>query len=236
MCHGVTVCSELGGDPKKWSKRCPLPVPGYFNDAVESFTVAIQKISEGNQAESLRALAMTNSELVRRFYIDHGQQSSYFRVPNRLEIDNLQKLKVKSNKTKRMNPKVEKEVFERDSYRCRYCELRIISKDVFSHYSQIVGPENFSVERANEKRNGLTLGLRGVADHVDAYASGGETLLENLVTSCYSCNFGKSGYTLEQIGIEDPRKRKPNNDGWMGLTEYLKILKEKSKTNKQLRL
>ena len=53
MCHGLTVCSELGVDPKKWSKRCPLPVPDYFNDAVDRFTVAIQMISEGNQAESL---------------------------------------------------------------------------------------------------------------------------------------------------------------------------------------
>jgi 5-methylcytosine-specific restriction endonuclease McrA len=124
-----------------------------------------------------------------------------------------------------MIPKMEKEVFERDSYRCRYCDIRIVSKDVFREYSHLVGAEIFSIERANEKRNGLTLGLRGVADHVEAYASGGETQIENLVTSCYSCNFGKSGYTLKQIGIEDPRLRQPKNDCWMGLTEYLKDMK-----------
>jgi 5-methylcytosine-specific restriction endonuclease McrA len=225
MCRGIVICSELGSDPSKWSKYCPLPVPGYFNDSVEKFSSAIKEILIGNKRESLQVLTSANSIEVGRFFIEHGQQSSYFRVANRLEIDKANKARTKTNKTKRIIPKLEIEVFERDSYRCRYCDLRIISKDVFREYSRIVGLENFSVERANDKRNGLTLGLRGVADHVEAYASGGETLIENLVTSCYSCNFGKSGYTLEQIGIEDPRLRQPKNDGWKGLSEYLKDLK-----------
>ena len=89
-----------------------------------------------------------------------------------------------------------------------------------------MGSENFSVERENLKRNGLTLGLRGVADHVDPYASGGETEADNLVTSCYSCNFGKAGYTLKQMGLNDPRARKPVNDDWTGLTEFLPALRE----------
>ena len=75
------------------------------------------------------------------------------------------------------------------------------------------------------RRNGLTLGLRGVADHVEPYASGGLTEIENLVTSCYSCNFGKAGYTVEQLGIEDPRSRPPVTDGWLGLTEYSPALR-----------
>jgi 5-methylcytosine-specific restriction endonuclease McrA len=232
MCRGIAICSELGDDPSKWSKYCPLPVPTYFNDALEKFSIAVKEVIGGNKPESLKALKLAKADAVGRFFIEHGQQSSYFRVPNRLSIDKANKLRIKTNKTQRMNARVEREVFERDSYRCRYCDLRIVSKEVFREYSQIVGPENFSVERGNEKRNGLTLGLRGVADHVEAYASGGETLIENLVTSCYSCNFGKSGYTLAEIGIEDPRCREPKNDGWKGLTEYLKDLKGLSKINK----
>jgi hypothetical protein len=81
------------------------------------------------------------------------------------------------------------------------------------------------LRRENSKRDGLTLGLRGVADYVEPDASGGETSLENLVTSCYSCNFGKAGYTLEQLGIENPRLRPPVKDDWRGLTEFLPSLK-----------
>jgi len=36
------------------------------------------------------------------------------------------------------------------------------------------------------------------------HSLGGRTELDNLVTSCYSCNFGKAEYTLKQLGIDDP--------------------------------
>ena len=229
MCKGTQTCTALGTDSTKWSREAPLPVPNFFEKAVEGFTIAVAFLIDGNKEDSLVALKETNHKAVGEFFIEHGQQSAYFRVQNRLEIDKKNRIAKDLNNSPRLIPKVEKEVFERDSYRCRYCGLRIISKEVFTEYSRIVGSDNFSVERENSKRNGLTLGLRGVADHVEPYASGGETSIDNLVTSCYSCNFGKAGYTLEQIGIFDPRLKRPVNDGWSGLTEFLPALREMKK-------
>lgn len=229
MCKGTQTCTALGTDSTKWSREAPLPVPNFFEKAVEGFTIAVAFLIDGNKEDSLDALKETNHKAVGEFFIEHGQQSAYFRVQNRLEIDKKNRIAKDLNNSPRLIPKVEKEVFERDSYRCRYCGLRIISKEVFTEYSRIVGSDNFSVERENSKRNGLTLGLRGVADHVEPYASGGETSIDNLVTSCYSCNFGKAGYTLEQIGIFDPRLKRPVNDGWSGLTEFLPALREMKK-------
>ena len=225
MCKGTQTCIALGTDSTKWSRETPLPVPDFFEKAVEGFTIAVTSLIDGNKEDSLVALKETNHEAVGEFFIEHGQQSAYFRVQNRLEIDKANRVAKDLNNSPRLIPKVEKEVFERDSYRCRYCGLRIIAKEVFAEYSRIVGSDNFSVDRENSKRNGLTLGLRGVADHVQPYASGGETNIDNLVTSCYSCNFGKAGYTLEQIGIFDPRLKQPANDGWLGLTEFLPALR-----------
>ena len=176
---------------------------------------------QGRIDESLAYLARCDSDSVGEFFKEHGQQSAYFRVANRKEIDRANLLMKAINKTPRLMPRIEKEVFIRDSYHCRYCGIRIVAKEVFTQFSRIIGTEVFSVERENDKRNGLTLGLRGVADHVEPYASGGRTENENLVTSCYSCNFGKAGYTIGQLGIEDPRLRPPIDDGWLGLTEYL---------------
>ena len=224
MCRGKVICDILGTDPTKWSKTCPLPVPDYFEKALDTFANAVFALVHGKLEESLDNLKRCNSDLVGEFFIEHGQQSAYFRVTQRKEIDKVNLLAKAKNKTPRLIPSVENEVFIRDSYQCRYCGLRIVSKDVFAEYSRIVGTKKFSVERENDKRNGLTLGLRGVADHVEPYASGGETEINNLVTSCYSCNFGKAGYTLEQLGIEDPRLRKPVVDGWRGLTEHLPAL------------
>ena len=225
MCKGTQTCTALGTDSTKWSREAPLPVPDFFEKEVEGFTIAVTSLIDGNKEESLVALKETNHKAVGEFFIEHGQQSAYFRVQNRLEIDKANRIAKDLNNSPRLIPKVEKEVFERDSYRCRYCGLRIIAKEVFAEYSRIVGSDNFSVDRENSKRNGLTLGLRGVADHVEPYASGGETNIDNLVTSCYSCNFGKAGYTLEQIGIFDPRLKQPVNDGWLGLTEFLPTLR-----------
>jgi len=231
MCRGKTSCDVLGIDSSKWSKTSCLQVPEFFEEALETFSLAIRELVSGDQKKSLELLSQCKSELVGNFFIEHGQQSAYFRVRDKKQIDVLNKAAKTFNPSPRLLPKVEKLVFLRDSYRCRYCGLRIISKEVFAEYSRIVGREFFSVERENSKRNGLTLGLRGVADHVEPFASGGLTEIENLVTSCYSCNFGKAGYSLEQLGIEDPRLRPPVNDDWHGLTEYLPKLKKLSISN-----
>jgi 5-methylcytosine-specific restriction endonuclease McrA len=206
-----------------------LPVPAYYEESVDSFKKSVQELIDGNLARSLTTLSESNAERVKEFFIEHGQQSAYFRVRNRKEIDRANKGRKKENSSPRLIPRIEQEVFVRDNFHCRYCGLRIISKEVFASFSHIVGAENFPIQRKNSIRNGLTLGLRGVADHVEPYASGGETEIDNLVTSCYSCNFGKAGYTLEQLGIEDPRNRKPIQDNWSGLTEFLPVLKSLEK-------
>ena len=226
MCRGKEFCEVLGTDASTWSRDCPLPLPDFFVEALGQFTRTVKELSQGNRQEALAALLAARADEVGTFFIEHGQQSAYFRVNDRKKIDEENKSVKKDNETPRLNPTLEKDVFKRDCYRCRYCGQRIVAKEVFSEVSRILGSENFSVERENSKRNGLTLGLRGVADHVDPYASGGETEADNLVTSCYSCNFGKAGYTLKQMGLNDPRARKPVNDDWNGLTEFLPALRE----------
>ena len=226
MCRGKESCEVLGTDSSTWSRDCPLPLPEFFSEALKQFTLAVTDLSLRNREKALVALSAAKADQVGTFFIEHGQQSAYFRVKDRKRIDEENKSVKQDNETPRLNPTLEKDVFKRDCYRCRYCGQRIVAKEVFSEVSRILGPENFSVERENSKRNGLTLGLRGVADHVDPYASGGETEAYNLVTSCYSCNFGKAGYTLEQMSLDDPRMRKPVNDDWNGLTEFLPALRE----------
>ena len=185
MCRGKEFCEALGTDASTWSRDCPLPLPDFFVEALGQFTLTVKELSQGNRQEALAALLAARADEVGTFFIEHGQQSAYFRVNDRKKIDEENKLVKKENETPRLNPTLE-----------------------------------------NSKRNGLTLGLRGVADHVDPYASGGETEADNLVTSCYSCNFGKAGYTLKQMGLNDPRARKPVNDDWNGLTEFLPALRE----------
>ena len=64
-----------------------------------------------------------------------------------------------------------------------------------------------------------------VADHVIPWSKGGLTNLENLVSSCATCNYGKAGYTIEQLGIENPFNRSPVLDNWDGLIEKITDIK-----------
>jgi 5-methylcytosine-specific restriction endonuclease McrA len=41
-------------------------------------------------------------------------------------------------------------------------------------------------------------------DHVIPWSLGGRTDESNLVSSCWSCNYGKANFTVEQIGIRNP--------------------------------
>jgi hypothetical protein len=41
--------------------------------------------------------------------------------------------------------------------------------------------------------------------------------MDDLVTSCWFCTFGKGSATIEFLGLRDPREREPVRDGWDGL-------------------
>ncbi len=54
-------------------------------------------------------------------------------------------------------------------------------------------------------------------DHVVPVAADGDNTPANLVTACGSCNYAKSGCSIGELGLEDPRNRDPIRDGWTGL-------------------
>lgn len=67
------------------------------------------------------------------------------------------------------------------------------------------------------------LALNAVPDHLVPHAAGGGNDLENLVTACWPCNNGRGAYSLEEMGLVDPRSRTPviNQDGWDGLRRVI---------------
>lgn len=49
----------------------------------------------------------------------------------------------------------------------------------------------------------------------------GDNSLENTILTCAPCNFGKMNYTLEELGLVDPRGREGIHGGWDGLERLL---------------
>lgn len=222
MCRGKKYCSELDADSRKWSKFSPLLPPEWFSDELDLFVDAVRAASEGKVKESIEILSKIKSDELREWYCEHGQMSGMFRS-NALGIttaDSDARLDAL-----RSPDKYRKEVFQRDGYTCQYCGMRVVPKEVFSAYSKLVGEDFFQDTGTNNERHGIVLAFRANADHVVPWNYGGLTNPDNLITSCWSCNYGKSGYTLEEIGLNDPRERKLSNGEWLGLTECVSKMK-----------
>jgi 5-methylcytosine-specific restriction endonuclease McrA len=96
---------------------------------------------------------------------------------------------------------------------------------LFVAFGSVVGKDRFPTERENARRHGARLAFGAQVDHVTPFNLGGETTLENLVASCWSCNYGKARYHIDQIAIADPRERAPSSEAWDGFVPLLAQLR-----------
>lgn len=227
MCRGAHTCSELGSEPANWSTRAPLVPPLWFEDQLDLFNDAVQSASTGDVARAVEILGSMQSDHLREWYVEHGQNSGGFRHRH------LGKPGVGSTPTAtddtRLSSRLERDVFKRDGYRCRYCGHRVVPNGALRAFRDVVGTEVFPTGRSNAQRHGVEVAFRAGADHVVHWKLGGPTSMENLVTACWSCNFGKYYFTLQQIGLDDPRTRPPVLSGsWDGLVSLIPALRRQS--------
>jgi len=224
MCRGKSSCSELDLDPAKWNTKCPLEPPAWQDSQITLFVKAVEQFVSGNRDECIQALSKIKDKQITEWFVEHGQMSGR----HRMKILALPKPKVIADDLRdplRAPKKYQNEVFERDSYHCRYCGCRLISQDVLKIFIKKLNSDNFRRAATNAETHGIIHIAWPVADHVVPWNIGGQTKPENLVTSCASCNYGKDGYTCEQMGIENPFKRSPIKDSWDGLTSKLGSIK-----------
>ena len=112
-------------------------------------------------------------------------------------------------------------VFRRDGYRCCYCQIPVVTQWMNGDIPKLVThfPEATPGIRV---ANGCLVGsgkggalcnrdaakwlwIIAAADHVFPASGGGDSSMENLVTSCGGCNYSKTAWTLEQLRVRDPR-------------------------------
>lgn len=223
MCRGKESCSVLGTDSNKWSRSCPLAPPGWFEAELSAFRASVAELGEGNRDGALRALSTIRDAELRDWLVEHGQMSGMHRV-RILKLYAPGGFPEKERDRERRPTKFEQDVFARDGYRCRYCGIRIVSKKVLAAFERALRSDHFSLGPANDSAHGIVNIFKPAADHVVPWALGGRTNLENLVTSCGPCNYGKYNYTVEQMGVSDPRLRAPLVDDWDGLVSQLSAL------------
>ena len=224
MCRKSKSCVLLGDDPSAWSKTVSLSPPAWFDDQASVFEEAVRKAATGDRAGAIQVLRTIRSDEMREWFDEHGQVSGRRRVW-RLNVSDSATDSIALDPV-RSPQKVERGVFERDSYRCRYCGVRIVAKEVLRAFERVVGTSEFRCVGTNAQQHGVIHAFKVVADHVVPHKRGGRTNLENLVTSCPGCNYGKENFTLAQLGLADPRDRLPLSSDWDGLTSLMTGLQE----------
>ena len=218
MCRGKKYCTELGLQIENWSRTSPLVPPQWFGDQIDLFAIAFEYASTGDVPMSLGVLSKIKNNELREWYCEHGQTSGRFRNKV-LKIPRQQK-SFPLDPVKSPNKYMEK-VFERDHFTCQYCGIKVISKELLNKYAKIVGSNNFCATGTNQERHGIVLAFRANADHILPCNIGGKTNLDNLITCCWSCNYGKAGFTLGQLRLDNPKNNKFVNLNWHGLSEVL---------------
>jgi hypothetical protein len=217
---GEEFCIKLGKDPEKWSRKCPLPPPAYFDDSLNYFIESYQLALRGQDNEAVATLQKTRSDHMREWFEEHGSYSGHKHRVNLLGKPLPEKFTGKRETRTAFSIKEQREIYQRDNYTCRYCEIRVIDERVFIKMETVIGSEHFKAKGStNALRHGMIFSFKATVDHVIPISYGGETTRDNGVTSCWNCNLGKYDALLYQMEIDDPRDRPViNKHPWDGLT------------------
>jgi hypothetical protein len=179
--------------------------------------------SVGQVNEARRRIATLPNDEIRDWCVEHGQMSGI----HRYRALGAPSAATASPAIGPRNPgaALARVVFARDRYSCRYCGLPVVTAAVLFKLRDAVGADVFPVGRANRERHGLALLYWAQLDHVTPFKQGGPTSVDNVVTACWACNYGKDRFAVAQIGIDDPRNRTPSTSDWDGLTSLLTPLR-----------
>jgi hypothetical protein len=110
-------------------------------------------------------------------------------------------------------------LFARDGWRCRFCECRVVPPKA-RRAMRAALPDAITWSEA-EGFHCAFYALSASVDHIVPHSAGGTNDLDNLVTACWSCQFGRGAWSLEEVGLFDPRARAPRVDDWDGLTRLM---------------
>jgi len=224
MCRGKEICTELGENPSNWDKYAPIRKPSWMIQEIELFIYAVDQLLDGNRDSCLEIIYNLKNTEMTNWFIEHGQMSGRHRKI-KLNLPKIEKLDNSFKDPIRNPTKLQNKVFERDGFKCRYCGSKLISQEFIKLFIDKLNSNIFIRGKTNLTKHGIIHLTWPVADHIQPHSIGGKTSLDNLVSSCGPCNYGKDGFTIEQIGIENPMNKNPIIDNWKGLTNKIEIIK-----------
>jgi len=206
----------LGTDSARWPKHCLVGYPVEFDTQIDLVAQAMQ-LAVANRAGARKLVRSIDDDPIKRWFIDVALQSGYWRA------EHASKANKPDTTTKRARKFIGQKrlegLFNRDHWRCRYCGIRIAgNRKQFKRFAEQLDLPELIRGRTDETRHGLYVLMMASYDHLVPHNQGGSDADDNLVTACWSCQFGKFRFSLEELGMtKPPRKPRPTYKGWQGL-------------------
>ena len=206
----------LGTNKERWPKHCLIEYPVAFDKQIDIVARAMQ-LAVTDRAGARKLVRSIDAEPMKRWFIDVALQSGYWRaehVGKATQPDTTTKRARKFIGQKRLEG-----LFGRDHWRCRYCGIRIAgNRKQFKRFAEQLGLPELIRGRTDETRHGLYVLMMASYDHLVPHNQGGSDADDNLVTACWSCQFGKFRFSLEELGMNKPQQDpRPIYKGWQGL-------------------
>ncbi|MCW3476309.1 HNH endonuclease [Limobrevibacterium gyesilva] len=201
-----------------WAPRtCFLPPIPELEAAVDLLNDAANAILAGDRERARTRLREANMPVVHAFAARIMGPWDVF-IHRRRQIERPTELTKVPNR--KPDQSVETAVFARDGWRCRYCGMRVVLPNVRKVLMNTF-PDVVCWSGKDKDRHAVFYALSAVADHVVPHTLGGDSGVDNLVTTCQCCNYGKGDRLLAEVGLIDPRTRPPVVDTWDGLGRLL---------------
>ena len=202
----------LGTDSSRWPKSRLIELPPEVDPWSASCLLleALQTATKDSTKAS-RMLREFPDDLLKRWFMDVAQHVGKWRYNQRQQsAENTRTVKGQRKAPTRQELL---QLFTYDHYHCRYCGMRVVGdRKQFIKLAQTVNYPELVRTGTNELRHGLYLTFRASHDHVLPISKGGTNDMENLVTACWPCQFGKAQYTLSQLGMNQALNPVVNND------------------------
>lgn len=195
--------------------------PFDLNPSFAQLKGAVESAVSGEVAVGLARLDKTRHLEIREWFISIAQVAGVTRHTVLGEPDaEVPEVPKAAQDTPRISLPLARLVLVRDNYRCRYCNIPVIFTSEARKLRALFGAENFQLSKSNRIAHGTLRAFYNSFDHVLPLSRGGRTCLDNLVTACYPCNFGKDNFTLSQLRLQSPFSRDPkksDHDGFVTL-------------------
>jgi hypothetical protein len=193
-------------------KRCFREPIGEIFDSAKYLDAAVSAHLNGSSSVAEELFRLANDPEIWKWTDSiWGKNSQYVSVIKQANLHT-------SSKVKARMPSVlqKKELHERDGYHCRFCCIPVIRAETRKLLHTLY-PASVLWGRSNASQHAAFQCLWAQYDHVIPHSSGGTNDLANLIVTCAACNFGKMEYTLEELGLLDPRDYEPIKSQWDGL-------------------